>query len=109
MRVYPDSGLKGFALKKRLSKSLHTPEWEFLRVMLKRMRKEQGFTQSQLSSALDQPQSFVHKVETGERKLDLRQFVLYVRALNADPIRTLRLFLKAFDDVKNTVAADGKR
>ena len=61
------------------------------------MRKANGITQAELSSALGQPQSFVQKVETGERKLDLRQFVLYVRALNHDPVKALRSFLEEFD------------
>jgi transcriptional regulator with XRE-family HTH domain len=96
-------------LKKRLSKSLYTPEWEALCVMLKGMRKAKGLTQSQLSFALDQPQSFVQKVETGERKLDLRQFVLYVRALNSDPIRAFRLFIEAVDGVEKKHVKGGRQ
>jgi transcriptional regulator with XRE-family HTH domain len=82
---------------KRLSKSLYTPEWEALCAILQRLREDKGVTQMELASLLKQPQSFVSKVESGQRKLDLRQFVIYVRSLDADPIRVLRSFLKNFD------------
>ena len=85
------------ALKKRLSKSLYTPEWDALCAILKRLREAQDLTQAELSEGLKQPQSFVAKVEAGQRKLDLRQFVIYTRALKADPIRVMRQFLKVFD------------
>ena len=86
-------------MKKRLSKSLYTPEWDALCAILKRLREAQKLTQQQLSDGLKQPQSFVAKVEAGQRKLDLRQFVIYTRALKADPSRVMRKFLKAFDDL----------
>ena len=49
-------------------------------------------TQSDVAARLKQPQSFVSKVEKGQRKLDLRQFVIYVRALGADPVQVLKRF-----------------
>ena len=82
------------ALKKRLSKSLYTPEWETLCAILKRLRESSGLTQMELSSLLKQPQSFVSKVESGQRKLDLRQFVIYVRTLDADPREVMKQFLE---------------
>ena len=77
----------------RLSKSLYTPEWEALCAILRQLRESKGLTQVELSKLLNQPQSFVSKVESGERKLDLRQFVYYVRALDADPLAVIRKFL----------------
>jgi transcriptional regulator with XRE-family HTH domain len=84
-------------LKPRLAKSLYTPSWAALCQLLKELREKKGLTQTELSNVLKQPQSFVSKVERGERKLDLRQFVIYVRALDGDPIRAFRRFVKAFD------------
>jgi len=44
---------------------------ENLRELLKELRKDKaGLTQVELSQALDKPQSYVSKYETGERKLD---------------------------------------
>lgn len=41
-----------------------------LQNLLKEIRKEAGFTQTELADQLDKPQSFVSKYEAGERKLD---------------------------------------
>lgn len=84
-------------MKKRLSKSLYTPEWEALCLILRRLREAKGITQIALSNTLKQPQSFVSKVESGQRKLDLRQFVIYVRGLDADPVQIFRRYLQDFD------------
>lgn len=84
-------------MKQRLAKSLYTPSWAALCQLLKELREKKGLTQTELSALLKQPQSFVSKVERGERKLDLRQFVIYVRALDGDPIQVFRRFVKAFD------------
>jgi len=41
---------------------------------LKSARKEAGLTQTQAALALSKPQSFISKVETGERRLDPVEF-----------------------------------
>lgn len=84
-------------MKQRLAKSLYTKEQAALCSLLKQLREDKTLTQTELSDLLEQPQSFVSKVERGERKLDLRQFVIYVRALDGDPIKVFRRFVKAFD------------
>ena len=96
-------------MKKRLAKSLYTPEWEALCAILKRLRKAKGLTQTELSESLEQPQSFVAKVEAGQRKLDLRQFVIYTRTIKADPIRVMRQFLKAFNETSEADLRPPKR
>ncbi len=37
---------------------------------LRRARNDAGLTQAELAARLDQPQSFVSKYETGERRID---------------------------------------
>lgn len=64
--------------------------------MLTQTRVEKGLTQVALAKKLNQPQSFVCKVESGQRKLDLRQFVIYVRGLGANPVDVLASFVEAF-------------
>ena len=82
-------------MKQRLAKSLYTPEWEALCAILKCERESKGLTQKELSKLLRQPQSFVSKFESGQRKLDLRQFILYVEALKSDPSEVFGSVLKA--------------
>jgi transcriptional regulator with XRE-family HTH domain len=84
-------------LKKRLSKSLYTDRWEQLLKILKRLRVEKGLTQVQLAAQLDRPQSLIAKIESGERKLDVCQFLDYMEALDAsaeDVIREMGQSLK---------------
>ncbi len=42
-----------------------------LQTLLRQVRVEAGLRQSDLAGRLDQPQSFVSKYESGERRLDL--------------------------------------
>lgn len=51
--------------------------------MLKSARS--GITQVQLSEAFGRPQSFIAKVESGERRLDVVEFLHLARLLNLDP------------------------
>ncbi|MGI8750962.1 MAG: helix-turn-helix domain-containing protein [Acidimicrobiales bacterium] len=53
-----------------MRKSIHSPEQERLIGLLRRMRKDAGLRQKDLSARLGRPQSFVSKYETGERQLD---------------------------------------
>jgi len=71
-------------------------------LILRRLRESKGITQSALSELLKQPQSFVSKIESGQRKLDLRQFVIYVRGLGEDPVPVFRRFMGAFDEAERT-------
>ena len=83
-------------VKRTVAKSLYTPEWEFLCEMLTLLRVEKRLTQTDLAARLGQPQSFVCKVESGQRKLDLRQFVIYVQCLEANPLEVFDSFMTAF-------------
>lgn len=48
-------------------------------------RRKAGLTQRDLAERLGKPPSFVAKIETGERRLDLVEFVAIARALNLSP------------------------
>lgn len=53
-------------------------------------RKRAEVTQTELAKMLSRPQSFVSKYESGERRLDVAEFVGIARALGADPIKMMR-------------------
>jgi len=63
-----------------LSKTLRTPEHVYLCQRLRQVRLDAGLTQADLAERLDKPQSFVAKVETQERRLDLIEFVMWIVA-----------------------------
>jgi hypothetical protein len=57
-------------------------------------RKEAGMTQEQLAEKLGRPQSFVAKVEIGERRLDVVEFVEMAKAMKVDPVVLFNRFLR---------------
>jgi transcriptional regulator with XRE-family HTH domain len=63
--------------------------YKTFRELLIAARKNVNLTQSQLSSRLKRPQSFVSKYERGERRLDVIEFYEVARGLDLDPLRLL--------------------
>lgn len=53
--------------------------------MLRVERKRAELTQVELAGKLGCPQSFVAKVEIGERRLDVLEFLEYASAVGFDP------------------------
>jgi transcriptional regulator with XRE-family HTH domain len=52
---------------------------------LRQARLRAGLRQSDVSEALGRPQSFVAKIETGERRIDLIETLQICRAVGLDP------------------------
>lgn len=61
--------------------TIHSPEYIEFIARLRNARKEQRVTQAQLASHLSKPQSFVSKVETCERRLDVLETLEWCAAL----------------------------
>jgi transcriptional regulator with XRE-family HTH domain len=78
-----------------LTKSLHSPETRAFCDLLVTARRKARLTQADVASRLTRPQSFVAKVEGGERRLDVIEFVGFAAAIEADPVKLLRALLKA--------------
>ena len=73
-----------------MTKSLFTRKHERLRELLVHARKESGLTQVQLAKLLSRPQSFVSKIERGERRLDVVEFFEVAEAIGFDPFALLK-------------------
>ncbi|WP_312134396.1 helix-turn-helix transcriptional regulator [Brevundimonas sp.] len=56
-------------------------------------RKEAGLTQVELATRLGKPQSYVSKVERGERRIDVIEFCQIAEALGHDPAKLLQEFI----------------
>jgi transcriptional regulator with XRE-family HTH domain len=54
-----------------MEKSIYSPEQEALQRVLRQLRLGAGLRQEDLAARLNEPQSFVSKCESGERRLDL--------------------------------------
>ncbi|MCW1948911.1 MAG: helix-turn-helix transcriptional regulator [Candidatus Shapirobacteria bacterium] len=54
-----------------MPKSTHTDDYKIIIARLKKIRLELGLKQEDVANKLNKPQSFVSKVECGERRLDI--------------------------------------
>lgn len=72
-----------------MAKSRSTKAYRRLRDLLTQAREAAGMTQAEVAERIGRPQSFVSKVETGERRLDVVEFVEFAEAIGADPLRLL--------------------
>ena len=59
--------------KRGMEKSIYTREYAAVLRLFKAAREEAGVTQVELAKRLGQTQSFVSKVERGDRRLDIVQ------------------------------------
>lgn len=64
-----------------MKKSLYSQNQMTLQTLLREVRLEAGLRQQDLAEALDKPQSFVSKFESGERRLDILEVRAICRAI----------------------------
>ncbi len=68
-----------------LMKTIYKERYQQLLTLLVEARKTAGLTQAQVSALLDRPQSFIAKVENGDRRLDVIEFMALCQALGQSP------------------------
>ncbi len=68
-----------------MTTSIYTNEVKALTNWLKQARQDQNFSMRALAERMDKPHSFVQKVEQGERRLDVVEYVWYCRKLGVNP------------------------
>lgn len=61
----------------------------FTKAMLD-VRVESGLTQSEVAARLGKPQSYVSKYESGERRVDVVEFLEICRAVGVQPEKLIR-------------------
>ena len=64
---------------------MHNPATDLLAKVVVDLRKEAGMNQRQLAATLGREQNYVARIETGQRRLDLIEWVQVLRALGVDP------------------------
>lgn len=77
-----------------MAKSWSSPRYLKLRQLLVEARKERGVSQVDLAKALEKPQSFVSKYETGERRLDVVELIEVATQLECDVITLVEALLR---------------
>ena len=71
-------------------KSTFTKRYTWFCEILINARKRNGLTQVEVAAVLGTPQSYVSKYESGERRLDVVEFIAVATALREDPLDLLR-------------------
>lgn len=64
-----------------MEKSIYTREYSLFLELLRKARESKGLTQTEVAERLGQTQSFVSKVERGERRLDVVELRAFCTAL----------------------------
>ena len=75
---------------------LERQKYELLRSELKNARLQAKMHQVDLAKKLKKPQSYISKVESGERNLDIIEFVSYCEALDIEPSKWLKRLIDKF-------------
>lgn len=81
--------------------SIGTAEHKRLVALLRQIRLDAGLTQVDLAKRLREPQAFVSRYETGERRLDLLELRQVCRAVGI----SLKDFVREFEDAERTRTA----
>jgi transcriptional regulator with XRE-family HTH domain len=76
-----------------MARSTHQPDYQVLLELLQNARASAGITQGTLASRLGNTQTFVSKVERGERRIDVGEFVDFCHALGLDPVGVFRSYV----------------
>lgn len=80
--------------------SIHHPRYIQLRQQMRSMRKSAGLTQTQIAENLDLDQSYISKIERGERYVDMLFYLDWCEACNVAPekaVMKLKGFKSEFD------------
>ena len=72
-----------------MKKTIHSNDYLKLIKWLKASREEANLTMRDLAQKLDVSHSWVGKIEQGERRLDIREYVLLCKALKIDSCKGL--------------------
>ena len=68
-----------------MSRSVFTAAYATVVAALVDARRSAGVTQVELAARLSKPQSFVSKIERGERRIDVLEFCAVARAIGVQP------------------------
>jgi transcriptional regulator with XRE-family HTH domain len=76
------------------TKAQHAPQYRVLTGFLRELREKAGLTQRELGKRLKKPQSWVYNCETGNRRVDVTEFIAWVEACGEEPKRAFGKLVK---------------
>lgn len=71
-------------------------KYDLVRRMLIDARLKAGLKQAEVAAKLDKPQSYVSKIERGERGIDVIEFLEIAQAIKFDPLIFLDELVRRF-------------
>ena len=77
-----------------MAKSLGSARHKALIDLLIAKREAAGMTQADLANRLGEYQSFVARLESGQRRIDVVEFIDLAEILNFDPAKTISMLKK---------------
>lgn len=80
--------------------SIKSSEYKHVLASLVSMRKLAGLTQRQLAQRLKREHSFVWRIETGQRRIDVIEFYWLCKAIKQNPVTMYRNLVKAITQGK---------
>jgi transcriptional regulator with XRE-family HTH domain len=93
----------------RMAQSTHHRRYQAFLDLLRSWRTEAGLTQSEVGERLGNTQTFVSKVERGERRLDVVEFAEWCEALGLDADGAFKQFLRVRTRTKDQKLSSRKR
>jgi transcriptional regulator with XRE-family HTH domain len=75
-------------------KSINIEKYQKLLAWLKEERLSRGLSVRDLALLIDEPFQFVSKIETGQRKLNIYEYVQYCESLDLDPSKGFAILAK---------------
>lgn len=78
-----------------MTKTLRSDGQTALIVALVQARKDAGLSQALLAEKLNCHQSFIARIESGQRRIDVPELVVLCRAVEADPVEILQGVMEA--------------
>ena len=74
-----------------MAKGIHDSRYRWVVERLVHERKKKGLSQAAVAALLGKPQQYVSRYETGERRLDIFEYLDAAMALGVDGVRLVRL------------------
>lgn len=84
-----------------MKKSINTHEAKLVAEMLYQLRVSMGLRQSDLAKKLQMPQSFVSKLESGERRIDIIELRNILKHLNTNIVEFATALEKKLNETRS--------
>jgi transcriptional regulator with XRE-family HTH domain len=81
-----------------MSRTLQSPRHEALRTFLIEKRNKAGLTQAEVAAKLGRYQSFVATIESGQRRIDVVEFLDLAAAIGFDPRAAIKRLMSTNRD-----------